>query len=329
MIILPNIDSKIWNIEDRTADIIDLMVHKKPVDISLNGEGPCCETLGLYHLLDKLCEKFRYAKSDVTIVTCNQLEHHDQYLIVKMSPLYIPETQKFVTDNQKIFLDKTFDNQFKKFGMFIGRSNHLRLQMASRMYCNYKDQTMLTFYYDRYSDFHREHLGFDDLLKIGHYDQDLDNAIELIKQSPLKIKDAEESWPILVPTHMNIAKLYHQIFLEIVCETYFTGNTFYPTEKIWRPLALKTPFIIQGPRDYYNNLRRLGFRTFHQWWDEGFGEDPYDCQAESIFHVIEKINNMTQDELQQIHNEMKPTLEHNYNLLMSLDPKKFKEIFHE
>jgi hypothetical protein len=190
-------------------------------------------------------------------------------------------------------------------------------------------QTQMTFYYDRFNDLHREHLGFDDLLKIAHTESDLDCAIALIKDSPIRIKDAEEIWPILVPTHMNIAKLYHTFFVEIVCETYFTGNTFYPTEKIWRPLALKTPFIIQGPRDYYNNLRRLGFQTFHQWWDEGFGEDPYDCQVESIFHVVKKINNMTLDELRQMHNEMKPTLEHNYNLLMSLDPIKFKEIFHE
>ena len=332
MIIIPNTDSKIWNIEDRTADIIDLMVKKKRVMIDLHNEGPCGETLGLYHLLDKLCKKFDYAKKNITIYTCNLLEKHSEYHIVKrisINHMHMPETQKFVIDNQQHLFVKTFNSQFKKFGMFIGRCNHLRLRMASRMHCRYKDQTMLTFHYDRYIDLHREHLGFDNLLQIDHHDQDLNDAIELIKQSPLKIKDAEEAWPISVPDVFNIAKLYHQFFLEIVCETYFTGNTFYPTEKIWRPLALKTPFIIQGPKDYYNNLRRLGFQTFQQWWDEGFGEDPYDCQVESIFHIIKKINNMTMDELKQMHSEMKSTLEHNHNLLMSFNPNTFKEKFHE
>jgi hypothetical protein len=92
---------------------------------------------------------------------------------------------------------------------------------------------------------------------------------------------------------------------------------------------MRTPFIVHGPQNFLPRLRKLGFKTFHQWWDEGFGEDPYDCQVQSIFHVVKQINNMTLDELQQMHNEMKPTLEHNYNLLMSLDPKTFKEIFHE
>jgi hypothetical protein len=329
MIVLPNIDSKIWNIEDRTADIVELMTQQKAVDISLNGEGPCCETLGLYYLLDKLCEKFSYNKKNITIHTCNQLEKHSEYCIVKIPPLYIYETQKFVIDNQQLFSTKTFDTQFKKFGMFIGRSNSIRLRMASHMFDQYISQTALTFHYDYNKTYHRDHLGFDDMLKVPHTHKELECALKLVKASPIMIQDIEESYPMLSPAHLNIAKIYHTFFVEIVCETYFTGNTFYPTEKIWRPLALKTPFIIQGPRDYYNNLRRLGFQTFHQWWDEGFGEDPYDCQVESIFHVVKKINNMTLDELQQMHNEMKPTLEHNYNLLMSLDPRMFKEIFHE
>lgn len=329
MIVMPNIDSKIWDIELRAVDICYAMMHSQSIDISLNAEGPCCRTLGLYDMLDRLCEKFQYPKSNITILTCNQLETHSEYRIKKMPPLYIPETQKFIQDNQHYFLSKTFNNDFKKFGIFVGRSNHLRLQIAANIYSKYRDQTALTFHYDCNKTFHRDHLGFDDLLKWPHSDRDIDNAVDLIKNSPVLVQDVEESYPMLSPAHLNIAKIYHTFFVEIVCETYFTGNTFYPTEKIWRPIALKTPFIVQGPKDYYNNLRRVGFRTFHQWWDEGFGEDPYDCHAESIFQIIDKINRMTLGELQKMHDEMKPVLEHNYNLLMTLNPTKFKELFHE
>jgi hypothetical protein len=327
MITIPNIDSKIWNIEDKTAEIIFSMLHDPAVNISLNFEGPCAETLGLYSLLDKLCTKFNYNKNSITIDTCNQIETHSDYRIKKIPPLYISETQKFVKDNQQYFLEKTFNSEFKHFGLFIGRSNCLRLYMAASLFGQYHDQTVLTFHYDCKKTYHGDHLKFDELLKIPHTDQDLDRVLHLIKSSPIKLDAVEESYPMLSPAHLNISKTYHTFFVEIVCETYFTGNSFYPTEKIWRPITLKTPFIIQGSSNYYNNLRRIGFRTFHQWWDEGFGKDPYDCQPNAVLAIIKQLSLMSTSELQSMYEDMRPTLEHNYNVFMELEPKQFTELF--
>lgn len=327
MIVMPNIDSKIWDIEQRAADISHAMSQNQDVEICLNSEGPCCHTLGLYDMLDRLCDKFQYPKPNVTILTCNQLETHQEYHIKKMSPLYIPETQKFFCDNQQYFSPKTFNKDFKKFGIFIGRSNYVRLRIVSEMYSKYHDQTLLTFHYDCNKNFHRDHLGFDDLLKLPHSDQDIDNAVALIKDAPIMLQDIEESYPLISPAHLAISKLYHKFFLEIVCETYFTGNTFYPTEKIWRPLLMKTPFIVQGPVYYLDNLKKLGFKTFDRWWDEGHQHDPYDYQPIAILKTIEYIMSLSTDALQQIYNEMLPTLQHNHDRFMELSDKEFPTVF--
>ena len=126
---------------------------------------------------------------------------------------------------------------------------------------------------------------------------------------------------------MNISKMYHNFFVEIVVETYFTGSTFFPTEKTWRPILLKTPFIVQGPQDYLSNLKKLGFQTFDKWWDEGYSEDPADHQIVEIQKVIDTIGNWSESKIQKVYNDMKPVLDNNFECMQNLSSADFKEVF--
>lgn len=328
MIVMPNIDRKFWDIEYRVMDIISEYQKTGSVVVDLNQEGICARSSGLYDLLDNICEKFSIPKKQITIQTCNQVEHHLEYIIKRFPPLYIKETQTFITQNQSLFQDKTFDQDFKLFGLFIGRSNSIRLRLAAIVYNLYRDQSLLTFHYDHQVDYHRDHLGFDDLFKIPHQDVGLDYALNLIKSSPIKLMEIEESYPILSPAHLNISKVYHNFLIEVVCETYISGNTFYPTEKIWRPIVMKTPFIVQGPENYYKNLRKLGFKTFHDYWDEGFGEDPYEYQPDCIIDILGQLSAKTLAQLKEMHDHMRPILEHNFNRFMELEKSEFAKLFY-
>lgn len=331
MIIMPNIDRKFWDIEYRIIDVVSEYQKTGSVIINLNGEGICARTSGLYDLLDYVCGKFSVPKKQIIIQTCNQLEQHPEYTIRKSPPLpvHIDKTQIFVKNHPSSFQDKIFDQNFKLFGSFISRSNSIRLRLSAVLYNLYKDQTVMTFHYDHGLDYHRNHLGLDDMFKTPHRDIELDYALALIKDSPIKILDMEESYPILSPAHLNISKLYHNFLIEIVCETYFTGNTFFPTEKIWRPISMKTPFIVQGPENYYKNLRKLGFKTFHGYWDEGFNEDPCDYQPDCIIDIIRQLSMKSLVELQSMYDDMKSILEHNFNVFMELKSEDFKDVFCE
>ena len=112
--------------------------------------------------------------------------------------------------------------------------------------------------------------------------------------------------------------------VEIVCETCYNGNTFFPTEKTWRPILLETPFIVQGPQWYLHRLRDLGFQTFDRWWDEGYTEDPANWQNTEIKKVIDSIGKLTIEQLQEMYTEMKPVLAHNKKRFMELTSKDFK-----
>lgn len=324
LVTLPNTDGKIWHAEQKIIDIINAYDSNGCVTISLNSEGPCAQSLGLYELLDNLCSSRNYTKSNITILTNNVIESHSDYKIKKRGTQFLDSVKQFVQTHQ--FPEKSFDD-IKHFGIFVGRSNWLRLWIASNILENYADKSILTFHYDSKLDFHQVHLGLDDLINFQVSSDDVNNAVKLINQCPIVLDSEITKYPIITPAHCNIAKAYDKFFAEVVCETYCQGTTFFPTEKTWRPIAMKTPFIIQGPQNFYHNLHKMGFKTFSNWWDEGFTNDAYAHQPKEIFKVLKYLSSLKITELEGLYIDMEQTLNHNYKLLLELTANDFVKAF--
>jgi hypothetical protein len=301
-------DSKIWNYQDviwKIANCTDDVI------IDLHDEGPCIQSLGLIDLLQN-------AKSKRIVVnTCNAIEYGWSLIEYKPPMHFVQQARQCVQAVQK-----TAD--IKRFGMFIGRSNTPRLLLASVIH---KLDSVMAFHYDSGVDFHAANLGLESLLsRYGHEYFKL--ACDLINCTPIKL-DPIESYPILNDQHFGISDYYSKFFVEIVCESYFSGDTFFPTEKTWRAIALCTPFIIQGPANYLRNLKALGFQTFDRWWDEGYSEDPSDHQPMEIIKVIDYLQSLTSQEIFNIYQDMLPVLEHNYNVLQNLTAMDFLRVRNE
>lgn len=58
--------------------------------------------------------------------------------------------------------------------------------------------------------------------------------------------------------------------VHIVAETLFDTQKIYLTEKIFRPMVMKQPFILFAPPGTLATLHRYGFKTFHHIWDESY-----------------------------------------------------------
>jgi hypothetical protein len=327
MINIPHIDLKIWNPEYRAIEIVAQLQKQGHVEIGIDSEGSDCETLGLYKLLDTICRDLDYNPNSISIHTCNQLERHPQYNIIKHPPLYIPSGQQFAAQNT--LPEKRWDT-LKHFGIFVGRSSWQRLWIAGHIWNNYRDKTVMTYHYDSEVDYHRTHLSFDELAyQIGVFSA-VDTAGEFMQQLPIK-NESVDSYPILTPAHFAIAKLYPDFFVEIVCETFLSGRSFYPTEKTWRPLICQTPFLMLGPKNFLANLRKLGFKTFSQWWDESYDEDADLDQGKvairSIQCTVDRLSKLSLSELEAMYIDMSDTLKHNREQFKQLDPMKFRKIW--
>lgn len=134
--------------------------------------------------------------------------------------------------------------------------------------------------------------------KTNCIDQWVNNIISFdnwIKNNPLKSLDnssveGQYTQGNFLNTQLNLLQYYDQFDVELVCETFVRGDTFFPTEKTVRPIIGKKPMVVYGPRNYLKHLRDLGFKTWDSVWDESY--DQYEG-AERWKHmkpVIDQIN---------------------------------------
>lgn len=73
-------------------------------------------------------------------------------------------------------------------------------------------------------------------------------------------------------TNSSILRYYPRFAIELVAESYCRGNAFFMTEKTVRPLVTGKPMLIYAPKNYLRRLRDMGFRTWHEFWDEGYDD---------------------------------------------------------
>lgn len=107
-------------------------------------------------------------------------------------------------------------------------------------------------------------------------------------------------------------------FVEIVPETNFTNeyNSFI-TEKTYKPILSAKPFIVVANSGFLKALQEDGFQTFSRWWDESYDEekDGY-LRLIKIRNLLQSLSKLSEEEMQKMYEEMKPTLLHNFNLLV-------------
>jgi hypothetical protein len=298
-------DSRVWNFAEVCTTIATAIATKQDLVLDLNNEGPDFETLGLVELIDDYPTKVVHFR--------NTVQQNINNIIFDIG------SSNWINSTRATLAEVTVNkNITTAFGMFIGRSNVHRLYLSSYLYSNTKSNQ--TFHCNPKEESHRHNIGLEELLEV-YGRTDLDDVLNLIKNSPIT-KD-KLTYPIYYTHHHNLYKEYNNFLVDIVCETYYNGNTFYPTEKTWRPIMLSTPFIVQGPQWYLHRLRDLGFQTFDRWWDEGYAEDPADHQPHEIVKVINQLKTKSITELSKMYTEMQPVLAHNKKRFLELKSKDF------
>lgn len=138
--------------------------------------------------------------------------------------------------------------------------------------------------------------------------------LENIDTSNLTLNDFEQIFYSETNSH------YTKSFCNITTESYFdekyqnrSDGMFFMSEKIFKPLIKKQPFIVVGKPNYLKGLHELGFKTFGDFWDESYdSEEMGDVRLSKIFNIIIDINKKDNSELESIYNKMIPILKHNF-----------------
>lgn len=305
-------DSKIWDQEKTTFELI-AAASAGPVIVDLLFEGPDCVTAGIDRLLDYVRALLSVPHEHFLILTSNQLKS-SSYPERRTMFAELDLAKRIAANKLVVHSDLQH-----KFGIFIGRSNWQRLGLAAYLHSRYADQTTMTFHYDPSVDYHISNFGLEEFVN-RHWDSG-QQVCDFLQHVP--ITHDTQTYPILWNQNgFGLEQQYKSIFAEIVCETYFTGRTFFVTEKTLRCIINRRPFIVQGPTNYVKNLKALGFRTFDAWWDEGYDQDPADARYKTLCNGIDWIASQSTATIQQWYQEMQPVLEHNVQCLAELTNQK-------
>lgn len=106
-------------------------------------------------------------------------------------------------------------------------------------------------------------------------------------------------------------------FVSVVSEAHCgdTDQTLFLSEKIFKPIATRHPFMVMGNRWSIKKMKEIGYRTFDEYIDQSYDELPTHERLQSLIESIRKID-LIENKLEW-YKQLEDDIEHNYNLLVS------------
>ncbi len=148
----------------------------------------------------------------------------------------------------------------------------------------------------------------------------LDLSEEIVNRFTSKlplILDGEKNVNQMCQDFNNAARTFYQNSLvSIITETNFDLPELSLTEKSFKPFKEKHPFLVMGVPGCLKALRDFGFKTFNEFWDEGYDEigDPF-IRMNAILRICEDISRWDEHKIRDFRSKVKPILDHNYEAL--------------
>lgn len=114
-------------------------------------------------------------------------------------------------------------------------------------------------------------------------------------------------------TSPSLEKYYRESFCDIVGESRFTRPIGNVSEKVFKPICYKKPFVLAAPYKTLEYFKTLGFKTFSDFWDESYDDcENHEERLKKVLTVIDFIDNMSLTELRFMYEKMIPIMEHNF-----------------
>jgi hypothetical protein len=285
-------------------------------------EGKNAANNGLYTLLDELCLYWKWNKADITIETSNFTptswimdetipnfgSSHPEYNIKRTSlnlmAAYMELTSAVLPWNKE-----------KYYGMFIGRATSDRI-FAAYEHKHFKFSSMgLTSFNDNLFEF----MSYPDL--VDYFMQSDQTYAEMLTVTPYS--DIKELIPspdsgLFTPPYntSDWSRIYEKIAIEIVCETSTEPNCGDVSEKVYRPLYYKRPFLLIGSPGQMAMLHDLGFKTFNGILDESYDQLTGFARVKRVFNLLDQL--ISENRLGTLLDECNEILEHNHKQMIRL-----------
>lgn len=132
----------------------------------------------------------------------------------------------------------------------------------------------------------------------------------------------------LVPKHIDTSDIQGTLsatidlqncrdsMVQVVTETDFYKDKLHLTEKVFKPIVAGQPFLLLAGQGNLAYLREYGFKTFGDYWDEGYDDitDPGE-RVRAVVNILERLAGMSHSEQVSMRKDMQHIIEHNFDHL--------------
>jgi hypothetical protein len=149
----------------------------------------------------------------------------------------------------------------------------------------------------------------------SHAEQQLTNINKLVIDHPSIHGSASASIPRTIDRiDVNGDTLNVDAFWHIVTETVFYYNKLHLTEKIFKPIVSKQPFMLLASPGNLAYLKSYGFKTFDSVIDESYDTiQDNDLRTEAVVKQLHWYCNLTPGEKTDIIQQLEPIIQHNFD----------------
>lgn len=151
----------------------------------------------------------------------------------------------------------------------------------------------------------------------------IDRKFQYINHSKLPLILNKENKTNIVSIAHDDVYYYSNSYFSLVTETFYDyhepeNSSIYISEKTYKPIALKHPFIVVGKPYILKILRELGFKTFSPYIDESY-DDAKDnnMRMELIVKEINRLSKFTDEEWIAWQENVKDIVNHNHLRFMT------------
>jgi len=142
------------------------------------------------------------------------------------------------------------------------------------------------------------------------------NILSRLDQFPLKL-NTEPDYNATDFMSSDI-DYYRKSYFSLVTESLYLSNekSIFFSEKIFKPIVMKHPFMIVNAPDTLKTLRNLGYKTFGSIIDEGY--DHIQSHSERLVSIVNEVKRISKNEDWQWlewQRLAKPIVYHNYEVL--------------
>lgn len=139
------------------------------------------------------------------------------------------------------------------------------------------------------------------------------DIISILESAPLPLHFPGETDHPMHSCWLSLFDECAETLTYLVTETVFFGRRNHLTEKTFKPICQQMPFVLASTAGSLEYLRRYGFRTFGNIWDESYDEEIDDfARLGKISKLLKDLDSMSTRELNDLYHATLPAVKHNY-----------------